>query len=165
MKLSRQRVVRSWNSPDLSGLGELRFVSNPASPGRRFAPHLSLLAADSAFAAFGLIADEPEPMFGNLAGNHYQDGAFVHKHKDPAPKGFAHVRCNWMLKKPERGGNPVIDGEEFDVEPGDLWLCIASHELHWTTPVYGGERLIYSFGALIRDEQLHRAVINQDKVS
>jgi hypothetical protein len=158
MKLSRQRVVRSWNSPDLSGLGELCFVSNPASPGRRFAPHQSSPLAVEAFAAFGLVIDKPEPMFGNLVGNHFQNGAAVHPHKDSAPQGFAHVRCNWMLKKPERGGNPVLDGEEFDVSEGDLWLCIASQERHWSTPVFGGERLIYSFGALVSDDQITRVL-------
>lgn len=161
MKLSRQRVVRSWSSPELSGLGDLRFVSNPASPGRRFAPHQDAPMAADAFAAFGLVIDMQEPMFGNLVGNHFQDGAAVHPHKDPAPQGFAHVRCNWMLKKPQRGGNPVLDGEEFDVFEGDLWICIASQERHWSTPIFGGERLTYSFGALISDAQMNLVLFGE----
>jgi hypothetical protein len=56
-----------------------------------------------------------------------------------------------MIKKPNIGGNPVIDGEEFNIEVNDLWLCLASLETHSSTPIYGGERLIFSYGALIKN--------------
>ena len=102
--------------------------------------------------------DAPEPVFGHLIGNNYVDGAFVHPHRDSAPKEFNHVRCNWMIKKPTRGGNPILDNEEFLVDEGDLWLCIANRETHSTTPIFGGERLIYSFGALISDQQLSKII-------
>lgn len=102
-----------------------------------------------AFQEFNLIPDLEEITFKNYTGNHYVDGAFVHEHTDPAPEGYEHVRCNLMIKKPKVGGLPIIDGEELDVDEGDLWLCLASLEKHSSTPISGGERIIFSFGALI----------------
>jgi hypothetical protein len=116
--------------------------------------HAQVPFRTEAFAAFGFTDIEPEPMFGVFIGNNYEDGAFVHQHTDPAPEGYAHVRCNWMVKKPPVGGDPILDGEVVSVEESDLWLCIASMERHGTTPISGGERLVYSFGALIKHENL-----------
>ena len=148
MKLSVPRVVRQWRDPGLFA-GSGTFVENCAGSGRRYAPHTDTPLAAEAFAAFALPLDTIEPMFGHMIGNNYADGAFVHEHRDPAPAGFAHVRCNWMVKKPPTGGDPILDGEVVPVDEGDLWLCLASLERHATTPISGGERLIYSFGALV----------------
>jgi hypothetical protein len=158
MKLAVGRVVNNWRDVNLFDRPSVAFVENSISPGRRYAAHLQTHLAEDAFAAFGLRMDGPEPMFGHMIGNNYADGAFVHQHKDPAPNGFAHVRCNWMIKKPPVGGDPILDGEVVPVAEGDLWLCLASLERHGTTPIYGGERLIYSFGALISGKQMDSVV-------
>ena len=34
---------------------------------------------------------------------------------------------------------------EIQIDENDLWLCLASLEKHSSTPVEGGERLIFSF--------------------
>jgi len=149
MRLAVNRVVRVWRSPMQFMPIAQKFQANGLGPGRQFVPHTETPLAEIAFAEFGLRMDAPEPMFGHMIGNNYAEGAFVHQHTDPAPKGFAHVRCNWMVKKPPVGGDPILDGEVVPVAEGDLWLCIASMERHGTTPISGGERLIYSFGALI----------------
>ena len=134
------------------------FQANSAGSGRRYAVQDTAPYWNEAFMEFGLKPVEVEPIFKNLTGNHYQDGAFVHPHTDPAPDGFVHTRCNLMLKKPKEGGNPVLDGEELVVEEGDLWLCIASMELHSSTPIKGGERLVFSFGGLVPIEQIKNIV-------
>lgn len=154
MKLLVNRVVKGWKNPSVFTPTPQAFKPNAAGSGRRFAPHTNAPLASLAFDAFGLCMDAPEPIFGHMIGNNYEDGAFVHQHMDPAPEGYAHVRCNWMVKKPPLGGDPILDGEVVMVEEGDLWLCIASMERHGTTPISGGERLIYSFGALIKNENL-----------
>lgn len=154
MKLAVGRVVRSWRSATEFASTAKAFQTNAAGSGRRFVPHTKSPLAEGAFRAFGLRIDAPEPMFGHMIGNNYAEGAFVHEHRDPAPSGFAHVRCNWMIKKPPVGGDPILDGEVVPVAEGDLWLCIASLERHGTTPISGGERLIYSFGALVGLEQI-----------
>jgi hypothetical protein len=64
-----------------------------------------------------------------------------------------------MLKKPLKGGNPVLDGEEIQVDQNDLWLCLASLEKHRTTPIEGGERLIFSFGALVSIDQIKKIIL------
>lgn len=147
MKISCDRVVCNWRSPSDFQMPASSFKDN--GHGRRFLSHTTAEFFDAAFAAWGLTDIRPEPMFQNFIGNHFLDGAHTHQHKDYAPEGYAHVRANWMLKKPEFGGNPIIDGEELQVNVGDLWLVIASMESHASTPISGGERLIYSFGALV----------------
>lgn len=157
MQLNIPRVVRNW---------EFAHCVTPATEG--FAPNgfgrrsASQPAADhwcDAFKAFGLIPDAIEPMYQNFTGNHYLDGAHTHTHTDSAPKGMEHVRCNVMVKKPPVGGNPVFDGEEVVVNEGDLWLCLASLEAHASTPIKGGQRTIFSFGALVPSEQIKRILL------
>lgn len=151
MKLKISRVIKGWGT-NKAFLTSGNFNDN--GYGRRFAIHQAAEHWLDAFKQFNLIPSCVEPMFKNFVGNHYLDGAFTHEHKDRAPTGFEHVRCNVMLKKPAFGGNPVLDGEEFEVEEGDLWLCLASLELHRSTPISGGERMIFSFGGLVPSQQV-----------
>ena len=153
MRLSIPRVVKNWKYATMVN-PSFNFQLNMAGNGRRFATQDNALYWEEAFAEFGLKPTKVEPLFKNLTGNHFQDGAFVHPHTDPAPEGMVHTRCNLMLKKPKEGGNPVLDGEELDIEEGDLWLCLASIELHSSTPIKGGERLVFSFGGLVPVEQI-----------
>jgi len=155
MRLAIPRVVRQWKHAS-QVVPNLNFELNQAGYGRRFATQESAPYWAEAFAEFGLAPTSVEPIFKNLTGNNYAEGAFVHPHTDPAPDGFVHTRCNLMLRKPKNGGNPVLGGEEIVVEEGDLWLCLASLELHSTTPISGGERLIFSFGGLVPFEQIQK---------
>lgn len=157
MKLNIPRVVKNWKYGSMVR-PSFNFQLNTSGDGRRFSVQNTALYWEEAFKEFGLKPVEVEPIFKNLTGNHYQDGAFVHPHTDPAPEGMVHTRCNLMLKKPNQGGNPVLDGEELDIEEGDLWLCLASIETHSSTPIKGGERLIFSFGGLVPVEQIEAIV-------
>jgi len=157
MKLKIPRIVKKWKYASMVN-PSFNFELNNASEGRRFAQQDTAPYWVEAFAEFGLKPVSVEPIFKNLTGNHFQDGAFVHPHTDPAPEGLVHTRCNLMLRKPEEGGNPVLDGEELDIDEGDLWLCLASMELHSSTPIKGGERLIFSFGSLVPTEQIKNII-------
>jgi hypothetical protein len=157
MQLTVPRVIKNWafataiepcTQPE-------RFVFN-ARPGRRYAMDENSVGWDTAFAAFNLTPTCVEPRFKNMTTNHYLDGAFTHEHIDTAPEGFAHVRCNVILKKPPVGGNPIIDGERIEVEENDLWLCLASLERHASEPIQGGERVMFSFGGLVPLEQVNK---------
>jgi len=153
MKLKIPRIVKRWKyAPMVSP--SFNFELNTVGNGRRFSTQDTAPYWKEAFFEFGLKPTKVEPIFKNLTGNHFQDGAFVHPHTDPSPEGMVHTRCNLMLKKPKEGGNPVLDGEELDIEEGDLWLCLASMELHSSTPIKGGERLIFSFGGLVPVNQI-----------
>ena len=157
MKLKISRVIKKWKyGPFVTP--NIDFKLNSYGDGRRFATQEEAPYWKEAFAEFGLKPTKVEPIFKNLTGNHFQDEAFVQPHIDLAPDGFVHTRCNLMLKKPKQGGNPVLDGEEINVEEGDLWLCLASMELHSSTPIKGGERLIFSFGGLVPVEQIEAIV-------
>lgn len=145
-----QRVVRNWKPPSLFVMPTATPIQNGIGKGRQYTPLAAYEFRDEAFSCFGFTELRDEPIYKNFAGHHYLDGAFTQPHKDFAPEGFIHVRANWMLQKPASGGNPVMDGAEVEVNPGDLWICFASEELHSSTPISGGERLICSFGALIK---------------
>lgn len=158
MKLLVPRVVKNWKFSNQITLNNINYQTNVAGNGRRFSVQDKAFFWSEAFKEFNLIPDEIEPIFKNLIGNHYLDGAYVHEHTDDAPSGYVHTRCNLMIKKPNIGGNPIIDGEEFNVEVNDLWLCLASLEKHSSTPIHGGERLIFSFGALIKTNKIKNII-------
>jgi hypothetical protein len=151
------RVVKNWEFARLVEPFTTNFKDNGF--GRKYSRQYSHDKFHAAFEAFGLEPDSVEPDYGIFCGYNYLDGAAVQPHIDYAPKGYVHVRSNLMLKKPESGGNPVIDGYELCVEEGDLWLCFASLERHCSTPVKGGERIIMSFGALINENKVHSIFI------
>jgi hypothetical protein len=149
MSVKYDRLIKNWKSPELFEMPEGTFIENAVSKGRRFLPFSYAKFREEAFSDFKIQQLHEEPMFKNFIGNHYLDGAFTHPHIDNAPSGFVHVRCNWLIKKPEEGGNPVINNKEIITEAGDLWICFSSKELHSSTPIKNGERLICSFGALV----------------
>jgi hypothetical protein len=117
--------------------------------GRRFVMYEQAPGFDEIFSLYGMKPIKIEPVFQCLIGNHYRDGAFVHEHQDSNSENLFHVRVNVMLKKPIRGGNPVLNGIELHVDEGDIWLCLAGSEKHSSTPIYGSDRLIFSYGGLV----------------
>lgn len=159
MKIKVPRIVKNWKYANAIIPAVDGFVINNAGGGRRFAVCSNPIYRKEAFKEFSLIPDLEEPIFKNFTGNHYLEGAFVQEHSDPAPEGYAHVRCNLMIKKPAVGGIPVIDGGELVVNEGDLWLCLASLEKHASTPISGGERIIFSFGALINKQSVEKILL------
>lgn len=141
------RIIKNWKSVELFEMPKGSFKDN--GYGRRFMSFSESKFRTEAFYAFGIFELREEPMFKNFIGNHYLDGVFTHYHKDVSPEGFVHVRCNWLIKKPLIGGNPIISNKEIHTDVGDLWLCFASKEVHATTPILNGERVVCSFGALV----------------
>lgn len=127
----------------------------PNGIGKRFARYVEVdqeLVTDL-FSRFGLTWAKKELTYGNFIGNHFVDGVYVPTHKDEAPKGFQHVRCNVAIKLPQSGGRPVLGGEHLDINEGDVWVCFASIEEHSSTPTQGGERIIFSIGGLVEEAE------------
>jgi hypothetical protein len=82
-------------------------------------------------------------------------GGFVQRHADSSPPGRLHVRLNIMLSKPFGGGEPIIDGQKFDIAERDLWCFFPSIMPHETTPVVGDrKRFVLSIGILVPREKL-----------
>jgi hypothetical protein len=154
MNLLIPRVVKGWPLGHLVRPFTSGFIDNRY--GRRYASQPDAPFWSEAFSCFNLRPDCVEPKEKNFTGNHYLDGAFTHDHIDEAKDDYVHVRCNLMIKKPPIGGNPILDGEEVHVDEGDLWLCLASLERHSSTPISGGERIIFSFGALVSEDQVFK---------
>ena len=160
MNLEIPRIVNDW--PYAKKISYRKnFQINPISPGRRFARQESNLDLwKKSFEAFGIIPDKEEPVLGNLVMNHFEEKAFTHIHRDSAPEGYVHVRANVMLKKPKTGGDIIIDNQQLPVKENDLWLILASLEDHGSTPISKGERLLYSFGCLVKEEKLINIIKN-----
>jgi len=159
MKLKINRVVKNWVHANQIKINNKNFIENKVSFGRRFAKQeVDLELWKKAFNEFNLIPSCVEPTYENFLGNHFIDGASVHIHKDQAPNYFVHTRCNLLLKKSLKGGNSIIDEEEINLEENDLWLILASLESHGTTPIQGGERLMFSFGGLVPIKQIESII-------
>jgi len=157
MNLSIKRVVKNWKESSKIKFNKKDFIQNPISFGRRYSKQKpSKELWKKAFSEFNLIPEMYEPEIGNVLMNHYEDNACTHVHTDPAPKGYTHVRANVLLKKPKEGGDMIVDNQITNLEKNDLWLILASLENHGSTPIKNGERLVYSFGALVKDEQVNK---------
>lgn len=142
------RVIRNWKSPEEFAMPSGIF--KPNTKGREFMSFETSEFRDEAFAQFGFTELFREPDYRNFVGHHFLNGAYTPPHTDSAPKNYLHVRANWMLRKPPSGGDPVLAGVTLNVNPGDLWICFASEEVHASTPAHGGERFVCSFGALVK---------------
>jgi hypothetical protein len=160
MKLIISRVIPAMSFANQITPASSNFIDN--GYGRKYSKQNSHPLWEKAFAFFGLVPQYVEPTFRIFTGMHFLDGAATHKHRDRTARGYTHARCNVMLKKPPIGGNPIIDGVEIDVNQGDIWLVLASLEEHGSTPIAGGERVIFSFGGLVEDSQIQK-ILNQEK--
>ena len=102
-----------------------------------------------AFNAIGINTFLEEPIFGIFLGVNNELG-FVHEHTDRTHDGFYHFRLNFLISKPESGGMPIIEGQEFEVSEGESWVNIASKWKHKSTPVVGKKsRVVLSLGGLV----------------
>ena len=90
-----------------------------------------------------------EPEFGWFLGS-IGDGGVVHPHRDLAPSGFRHLRCNLFIQCPDLGGEPVIEGKQFAIEEGMLLCFYPSEQTHSSRAVVGSRRrMMCSFGYLV----------------
>ena len=76
-------------------------------------------------------------------------GGDVYKHKDPkSSTDLATLRCNILTQKADEGGVLFVDGQQVDVEVGDLHCYLVSEHEHWATEVKGNTpRIMWMFGA------------------
>lgn len=103
-----------------------------------------------AYEELGIYNILPEPQFGNFIGVNLEGGS-VHEHQDGRDaNNNIHLRFNFMIQKPNVGGNPIINGQEYWVDEGECWMNYASEWKHGSTPVSGGrERIVLSLGACV----------------
>ncbi len=47
---------------------------------------------------------------------------------------------------------------KYELNENDVWIVIANKELHGTTPIEDGERIIYSTGAILDDKQIQKLI-------
>lgn len=150
MRSIKERVIKNWEYADKVEINNTDFIYNHSGiKGRSYAIQNTTKYFKEAFAAFNLYPDHVEERLGIMLIKHDQDGTYTQQHRDPAPSASIHVRVNVMLKKPPKGGDAVIDGNVITLDQNDIWLIYTNLEYHGSTPIYGGERLIYSFGGIL----------------
>lgn len=122
MKLAINRVVQATEFAKQIKPASSGFIFT--SRGRRFSRQDSHPLWKEVFSLFGLTPTQIEPTYKIFTGNHFLDGSYTPPHIDSTQPGYTHTRCNVMIKKPTAGGNPVIDGEEVEVQEGDIWVYL-----------------------------------------
>jgi hypothetical protein len=71
----------------------------------------------------------------------------VYLHKDPKESGLDVLRCNILTRKADVGGVLHVDGEQIDLDVGDLHCYVASAFPHYVTEVQGStSRVLWMFG-------------------
>jgi hypothetical protein len=103
-----------------------------------------------AYEEIGITEILPEPQFGNFIGVNLEGGS-VHEHQDARDENNnVHLRFNFMIQKPDIGGNPIINGKEYWIDEDTCWMNYASEWRHGSTPVAGGRaRVVLSLGACV----------------
>ena len=96
----------------------------------------------------GVGSFDKEPMFGWYL-SIISEGGAVHRHLDPPNDGMHHLRCNVFIQLPSAGGLPIVGGEVYQVQNGDMLAFFPSDRWHRSEKVEGNtERIILSFGYL-----------------
>ncbi|HTT84711.1 MAG TPA: hypothetical protein VMF67_14625 [Rhizomicrobium sp.] len=158
------REFISWvEQADLLGWAESEYAAGHLAPNTNGAhryfksyaendpvvPKLFWAIRRRAVSLFSIADYEDEPQYKCFLGCN-TTGGFVHRHADISPPGRLHVRMNIMLSKALAGGEPVIDGEKFDVAERDLWCFFPSIMPHESAPVVGDrKRFVLSIGILV----------------
>lgn len=96
----------------------------------------------------------PETEYGCLI-SYSEDGHIVGKHKDKDPhENYTHTRFNFIISKPENGGDPIMDGEIYDMSENQVWVCPAAKVEHDITKVEGKKpRILLSYGYFLDDNK------------
>jgi hypothetical protein len=101
----------------------------------------------------GLGEARDDPYKGSFL-TYVTSGGFVHAHRDARlqVEGMTVplLRCNVMLRRATRGGQPVISERELEVPVRGMWAFYPTELLHSATPVSGARgRVTLSFGFVI----------------
>ena len=104
----------------------------------------------------------PEPQFGNFVGVNMTGGS-VHEHQDERDSNNnIHLRFNFMIQKPNIGGNPIINGKEYWIDEDMCWMNYASEWKHGSTPVAGDRaRVVLSLGACVPEHIVKEKISNR----
>ena len=113
------------------------------------------------FSLLDLTKQVEETTFGNFIGVQ-KEGGFVQPHTDSKDaNGWEHIRINFLVSKPIRGGMPIINNEQYTIEENCSWYNHASKWVHSSSPVVGDiPRIVLSLGAFVSPTELHEAKIH-----
>jgi len=82
-------------------------------------------------------------------------GGDIHRHVDMNHGNLTHVRFNVIISKAVRGGVPINNGIENNVDEGEVFITKAGKDEHWCTVVEGSKpRITLSYGFFVSDETL-----------
>ena len=78
----------------------------------------------------------------------HKEGGEIYKHRHFPKDGFCDLRFNIFINKTD-GGDPVVNDIVAKVNNGDL-IIFSGNELHHTTKVESGNRIILSYGFFVK---------------
>ena len=82
-----------------------------------------------------------------------KEGKEVKPHRDANREGKINTRFNFLIKKPSKGGLPVIKDKTLKVKENEVWLCLAGLHKHGTTKIEVPEdRILISIGHYVNEE-------------
>ena len=96
-----------------------------------------------------------------------EDGGVILKHRDSIHNEtkFWNVRVNFLISKPNLGGDPIVEDVVYEIQEGEGWFLIASHWDHGCTPVKGNKpRVTLSMGNYVDPAQVKFFLINTGEV-
>lgn len=80
----------------------------------------------------------------------FPDGSSIPEHTDKVKSGFKHYRLNIILKKSNSGGDFI--SEKNIIDWPRLKFFRPDINKHYVTEVKGGNRIVLSFGFLLKDK-------------
>jgi hypothetical protein len=92
---------------------------------------------------FNIDCEEKPDVFMSL----HKEGGKINKHKHFPKNGFCDLRFNIFINK-TNGGDPSVNNEVIEVDSGDL-IIFSANEMHHSTPVKLGKRIILSYGFFV----------------
>jgi len=138
----RKNFPKSWEGKDITD-GKLR-TKTWALPDELVIPECIDEIEKNLIKKFNIECEEKPDIFMSL----HKEGGHINKHKHFPKNGFCDLRFNIFINK-TLGGDPVVNDEVIKVDSGDL-IIFSANEIHYSTPVELGKRIILSYGFFVK---------------
>ena len=159
MRIKVERISKNFKYTNQLNLENLKYKENSTGiKGRKYCNIDNEFISKKLFELYNITNYEKETRLGDTIFLHYLKGSHAQLHKDIIDPSKYHVRCNLLIKKAKQGGDILIDEMKYELNENDVWIVIANKELHGTTPIEDGERIIYSTGAILDDKQIQKLI-------
>lgn len=161
LRLNRS-FPEGWNGVDITD-GKLRKEIIGMPPNNIAFPDGIEFIKNKLINKFKIESSDRPDVFMSL----HKKGAFIQPHKHFPKKKYHDLRFNIFINK-TKGGDPVVSSETLKnhklfVDAGDL-VVFSANNMHYSTPVEEGERIVLSYGFFVRDEYVEKLFNKNEKI-